>query len=758
MKKGFSKIIIFCIVVILIGIGIMGLYEAEVIRTYKITDFEIDAVINKDGSMTVKETTEYRFNGRYNGITITIPENINSKYYDKMTEDSINDSVLSDSLYNNKGIKDVSIYVVEDDKIRMFDEVGTAEIGIDSVYTISKDLGYTTYKIFEPSKNEKKTFVIEYTLEDVAVMHNDCSEIWWNFIGGGVECKISKLRLNISTAHGDILEGYIHSNESGKINYIEDGRLNATVSSISKNEFVGMRVVFPRQNIEEGHKSSNINALDIIHEQEQSYEDKSGVRIILNIISILITSGLLLYWIYLILRYEKEILYIPENIDDLKILEKYNPMIAACIAQNRGMHPRDILAVLIDMVNRKILHMETINSLDAKTGKDNITYKLSKNKEFFQIEENFLNLDEIERSILDIFFGERKSINLETRLNILKKEKKSIRKVKALDEKVTSKLESIGANFVRVPGWLLALNNFIFGVVLIYIFVVIGFNITLNFSTLSTTAEEIKETTNIILIILVICVSSALPLLLYAILLILKLIHSVKKMFSKLTFKLTSKKITQSILYTILMFILVFTLEIVFFRQSYIIISTILFMMGIMLILTDNLMSSHSMKIRNDFFYLKGVEDKILNGSLLDEKKIQDQVLWDKYLSFAIALGVGDVANLVKNIPMFSYLEDYIEDVECVLLDRDDITSSRLDNFENAITKLLESGSSGGSSRGGSFGGGFSGGSSFGGGGFSGGGRRRRRQRSLLKNKVRLNMQASLAYFFVFIYNRVYVK
>jgi len=730
MKKGFNKIILFCIIVILGIIAIMGLYEAEVIRTYRIKDFEVNAVINKDGSMAVKETTEYRFNGKYNGITITIPKNINDNYYKKMTKNSINDSRMEDYWYNNKGIENVKIYVKDENGNRTFNKVGMADLGANSVYTVSEDNGYITYKIFEPSKNEKKTFVIEYTLDDVAVKHKDCGEVWWNFIGGGVDCKIDKFRLNISTAFGNILEGYIHSNESGKVNYINKNNLNCAVSGIKKNEFVGVRIVFSESNISSSTKFSGVEALDIIHEQEKSYENKSNVRIALNVITILITAGLLLYWLYLIIRYEKEFVFTPENIDDLKILEKYNPMIAACIAQNRDMHPRDILAILVDLANRKVLDLETIKSFDTKKGKEHIAYKLTKNKEFFELRGNYADLEEIEKSVLDIFFDRNDSINLEAKLISIKTDKKAILRIKALDEMVSNKLEEIGANFVRVPQRLLVVNNFIAILCAIYILVVIGFNITLGISTMSTSADYIKDTTIEIATAFTSIVIIALPLVLYGILIILKIINGIRKMFSKLAFKLTSKKLTQSLLQSVMIFILILVIEIIFFRQSYIIICTMLFMMAMLIIFTDNLMSSHSMRIRNDFFTLKLIEDKILNGSMLEEKEVKDHVLWENYLAFAIALGVGDVVKLVKNIPSFDYFESCIDEFESMYEsyynDRDDLTNRCIDRFESIITNMMES-SSYSSSSGSSFrGGGFSGGSSFGGGGFSGGGRRRR--------------------------------
>ena len=77
MKKG---IIITTILIIAAIVGYMMLLEAEVIRNYKIKEFDIVANVDKSGNMRVTEETEYRFNGKYNGITITLPEKVSKDY------------------------------------------------------------------------------------------------------------------------------------------------------------------------------------------------------------------------------------------------------------------------------------------------------------------------------------------------------------------------------------------------------------------------------------------------------------------------------------------------------------------------------------------------------------------------------------------------------------------------------------------------------------------------------------------------------
>lgn len=720
MKKG---VIITTILIIAAIVGYMILLEAEVIRNYKIKEFDIVANVDKSGNMRVTEETEYRFNGKYNGITITLPEKVSKDYYGNMTKNSINSSIFKDELYNNEGLEDVSIYVVRNGQREKLSEVGSGRLGQDGIYTVSRDSnGYITYKIYEPSKNENKTFVIEYTLKNVALKHNDVAEVFWNFVGGNVECKIENLNISLSLASGDLENVYIHGNESGKIEYLNKNSVKVNYKQVGKREFVGVRAVFPTSSIVDSKKLSNQSGASIIKEQEDGYKEKSNIRITLNVVTIIITSGLLFYWLYLLIRYEKDILYKPSDFDEINMLEKYNPIISACIAQNRDMHPRDILAALIDLVNRDVLTLKAYKNINEKSGKEEVNYELKKNQEFFKDREKVANLDDIDNCIIDIFFGDNGTIELNRRLRKMQNDTPTVKKINKLDGIVADKLEQIGANFVRVPNWILTINNILFVLIAVYVMFVVSVNISLSYSTNTTASYEMGEKAITAMFYVFAIFIGALPLVGLFAQLVTGIAVFLKNKVDKVAFKISGKKLTQTLVLLVILFVIVFAFESLVVHQSHIIICTILIMIALTIIATDNLMSSHSLKARNDYFYLKAIQDKIENGSLLDEKGIENQILWDKYLSFAIALGVGNVASMVAKIPDINDLVSEFDNNSDRLYDI--YTRSRNDNFRIRVERITDairsassefSSGSGGSSFGGSS-------SSFGGGGFSGGG------------------------------------
>ena len=65
-----NKIIIGLIFAILIIIGLNNNVKA---KSYTIEDMDIQATIQDNGDVSIKQNITYKFNGSYNGIYITIP-------------------------------------------------------------------------------------------------------------------------------------------------------------------------------------------------------------------------------------------------------------------------------------------------------------------------------------------------------------------------------------------------------------------------------------------------------------------------------------------------------------------------------------------------------------------------------------------------------------------------------------------------------------------------------------------------------------
>lgn len=697
----------------MIGI-ILLLNYTDLGKYYKITKFDIDATIHSDGSMTVTEITDYKFSHEYNGITITLPEKIDSNYYD--SHYYVKGQNISNSLYNNSSISDVNISLVTNSGEQKFTYVEKATLGDSGVYTISRNGGYITYKIYQPSCNEKRTFKITYTLHDVVVKHLDSAEVFWNFVGGNVECSISNLNIRVNVDGlftPDNTIGVSHGNATGSYKF-KGSTFTSHFSHVSPGEFVGVRLAFPNELVSKSNKQSNLYGLPLITEFEEYLDKMSDIRKSLNIFALFASILLIIYWIFLYKKYEKERVIFWEPDDELKLLEKYNPMIAACIAQDRGMHPRDIIAVLINLVNKKVLDMDVKQEF---VNIDEKLYYLEKNKHFFENIDNINQLDQIEKLIVEMFFENDSKIELASYTKAMAKNESKINKIKLLDKQVAVTLSKLGANKETMPKSLRIFHTIVFILVCVFIIGIIAFNLYLKDINLFNLSISY-----LYLIFLL------LPMMFGIIFVILKILNFfivlIKKGIRKLVYKFSNKDLMVTAAEIIGLSLVVFLLLAVISGETYVLSVTFLFAVSLLIIKTDNLMTKHSRTILKDYFLLKSIQNKI-ETSALNDRTIESQLVWDKYLTFSIALGYTLVDEYSKDLTFmegFDTLLDSLADtfLELAYIERDFHTIQRINSFGKFTGNLFKIyGKAAISSRGiGS----SSGGSSFGGGGFSGGG------------------------------------
>ncbi|MCX8074874.1 MAG: DUF2207 domain-containing protein [Clostridia bacterium] len=732
MKKNNLKSILFILFIAIAIVLVLVLYNNGVIRNYKIKNFEINATVNSNGDMYVEELTDYEFKGAYNGITITLPKNINNSSYFNNVK-SINDSELPDRLYNNTDLTDVQIYEkLSDGELVRYIKTTRAINGNSNVYTVENLDGYETYKIYSPTSSENKTFFIKYTLKNVAVKHLDSAELYWNFIGGRVESKIDNLKINVNIPQNNSkIISYTHGQVGkGKILSSSNDLVSVSYKNIKPYQFVALRLVFDNTSISNSTKISYKEAVPIIKDSEKKLENVINKKENFNMVIIFAYIVLAIYWIILLIKYEfeKDIKIYPENIYD--IIDEDNPIILACIAQSRDMHPRDIIATLVNLASKNAIYIISRNGY--VNDKEVTKYSIKKNYTFFEDSKNYEKLDEIEKLVFEIFTKKtdgNNEVELETRLKNIGERKEFIDIIKKLDETVTDKLYNIGANSKRIPKPILIINNIIFIIICLIILLQAVSYITIDSLTLNQVSDKTMSTRAISYNIITIFtfILTMFPLILVILKLIVNLINVLGRRVDEILFKISIKKVFKTTI-TIILIASILTVVLTLLTNSkYIINDVILFTIALTIILTDNLMSNHSTKILKKYYTIKVLEDKVEKGSLLNEKEIKDEVLWGKYLAFSIALGNTDISEYssklsnytdIINIPDFVRLceENTGNYYSLYNVDRKYLTIHRINEFNSFMNSVLKSSSSGSGGHSSFGGGGFSGGGGFGGG------------------------------------------
>ena len=192
--------------------------------------------------------------------------------------------------------------------------------------------------------------------------------------------------------------------------------------------------MFNNNNIINSKKNSNINAKNIILDDEKEISENRELKKSYTFKIIIIAICLLVYWIILMLIYEKDKKYILDNVDDEELFKKYNPMIAGCIQGSRQILARDIIAVILNLINKKVITMDMIPSTSKK---EPYRYVITKN------EENYNKLDNIEQYVYDWVFDGDDKVDLKYRLEKMPKEKDANKKFKELNKTVEEELAKI---------------------------------------------------------------------------------------------------------------------------------------------------------------------------------------------------------------------------------------------------------------------------------------------------------------------------
>lgn len=684
------KIIIGLIISIVVLLLLQTKVEA---KSYYIEEMDIQATILKNGDVEIEQILTYSFDGSYNGIYITIPTQYENK------EEMI--SQINDEIYNVQDVQLKSVRLVLTDGSEIpFEKVGYASNGRSKVYTEEEEDDIYKLKVYCPSDDVKRTFKVNYILKNLCVKHNDIGELYYNFIGGEWECTIEKLKIDIFLPYNtQEIKVWGHGPDNGVSKIINNQHVSLEVDNVRKGKYVAARVVFDKSNIANARKISNLNAYNLIYEDEKKIAKISDAKQNYTRNMGIFALGLLVYWIVLLVKYEKDKKYKVVAIKDDELFEKYNPMIAGCLEGNRCILARDIIAVILNLIDKKNIELELKSKID---GRDNYEYLIKKvpNKES--------EMDMVEKYVYDWIFKYNDCIDLSYALERMPKDEEANKKFKQLNKIVQQELNKKGANNQSVPKFLRIFNTILFIFIIflsIHHILYQGFDIDAN---------------KIGLLLPIIVYAFALsPMLIMIFYLPISLIVTLRHGITRIVHKITGKKVVTTAITIITLSLIVLVLTILFVptEYKYIIVDELLICIAMIIIFTDNLMLQNSIKIIEDYSKVNGLKDKIENYTMMEDRDIEQVKLWGKYLAYAVSFGIADkiskrikklhldedLLGILNNNKMFNYISsDYYFFYKYASLDK-----KFVGKYADVAGKIAISGGSSGR------GGGFSGGGGF---------------------------------------------
>lgn len=362
-----------------------------------------------------------------------------------------------------------------------------------------------------------------------------------------------------------------------------------------------------------------------------------------NIIICVVTGILIVYWIVLLLLFEKEEVSGYKIVEDEKLFEKYNPMIAACISQNRNIMCRDVVGVILNLINKGKINIRIVPDKSIK--KVGYRYMISENTD------RDIRIDMIEKEIYDWIFEEIPNFNrgkynveyisrnqegiveidLIKRFEELSTNEDTYSRLKELNYLVKKRLDCVGANQEAVPFLLKMFNNCILAISL---FLTANHIMTNSINISVTNLQVLYMMFALVFAIMI------LPLIYMVSLVCLEFIRIYFKTLEQITEGYTGRRLISKAISIILATFIIMIIYAAFANEVYIIYDILLLGVTCLVIFTDDYMLKHDYKILNDYYNLKRIENRISDYSLMKNENIEYVNMWDVYYAYAVAFEI----------------------------------------------------------------------------------------------------------------------
>lgn len=315
--------------------------------------------------MDVKETITYNFSGSFNGILRDI------------------------NLKGSKGVTDLKIYSFEpsnpNNSLVIYN---SSSSNLPGTYIKTVENNVMKLKIFSPSRDQQKTFVIEYTILQPAKRYQDVAELYWIFVGKDWACRISNITVNIKIPE-EVPQGelrvFAHGPLTGNSRIIDGKTVQLYLDSYEPGQFVEARVLFPQQILEKAEVINSYKLNSILQQEKIWAEEANAIReqarrelekqkesgeklrnknligLTIGGIAVLLAVGLIGY-IYI--KYDKELK--PEFNERYyrELPGDYTPAEMGVLMYPKEKRTCFLTATLMDLVRKKVLILEVNKKIE----------------------------------------------------------------------------------------------------------------------------------------------------------------------------------------------------------------------------------------------------------------------------------------------------------------------------------------------------------------------------------------------------------
>lgn len=356
-------------------------------RSFQIIDYQAQVEILENGDAKVREIFTYDFKGQFNGI------------------------IRSLGLKGSDGLAYFKASLFYPQK-RVLETSQEAER--DTI----------TFRVYEQSSNEIKSFLIEYQLNNVVTKYNDIAEFYWKFFDADNTSSIDRVNIEVSfpdkTVLADDLKVFGHGPSQGQVSIEEGGVVLYRVERFSSGEMLEARILFPTTLVPNSPRVISENRFDKIMAEELSWakssqRQQSAIIFALALIPLVVIINIIMA-IILYFKYDRELK--PEmKLDYYRELpQDITPAVLSPLINLQGVTTKEIMATLMDLARKGYLKIE-----EESAGR-------KKDYRFILINKDFKSLKKHEVNLINWLFytiGNGENISLKEIENYSKKTAKS---------------------------------------------------------------------------------------------------------------------------------------------------------------------------------------------------------------------------------------------------------------------------------------------------------------------------------------------
>lgn len=336
--------------IVLAACAVVWPWQTVQAKEFSISQVDIQARVESDGSLAVREQRTFRFQGEFSRVRQWIP--------------------LSN------GVRIMDIAVSEGGKAYSL-TTGPADERVPGTYRLQETPDHVEVAWHFRAKDESRTFTLAYRLQEAVVAHNDVAELYWKCIGDEWEVGASEAKVTITLPEGaskQDIRAWAHGPLWGAISIESPTLITLSVAPLPAKTFVEARVVFPKALVPAATRTSSRDALLSIMQEEGAWAREANIareraaarlaamrrlgRLNVYLAPAVAILALILWFALIYRRYDRE--FTPEFAGDYyrELPATYSPAELGVLWRFGAPGPADFAATILDLARRGYVEIE----------------------------------------------------------------------------------------------------------------------------------------------------------------------------------------------------------------------------------------------------------------------------------------------------------------------------------------------------------------------------------------------------------------